>query len=97
MPHGISTVSTPSHPATALLMTSPSFVCPAMTVDASFERVEFSYAALAAHADHLIAAIQRVLDHVLPELPRRPDDADFHLAHLASRLGDRTAGSIVRR
>ena len=56
--------------------------------DAPFERVEFSYAALPAHADHLIASIQRVLDHVSPELPRRPDDAYLHLAdHVVPSIG----------
>ena len=49
--------------------------------DAVPERVELPHAALPAHANHLVAAIQRVLHHVLPELPRRPDDAHLHLAH----------------
>jgi hypothetical protein len=46
--------------------------------DAPLERVELPHALLPAHADHLVAPIQRVLDHVLPELPRGPDDADPH-------------------
>ena len=40
--------------------------------DASVERVEFSHAALAAHADHLIAAIQRVLTMYCPSFPDAP-------------------------
>jgi hypothetical protein len=46
--------------------------------DARLERVELPHALLAARADHLVTPIQRVLDHVLPELPRGPDDADPH-------------------
>jgi hypothetical protein len=65
-------------------------------LDPILELGELSDALFPAHADDVVPTIQRVLDHVLPELSRRPDDADFHLAHLASRLGDRTAGSIVR-
>ena len=45
--------------------------------DAPLERIELPHALLAAHADHLVAAIQRVLHHVLPELPGGPDDADL--------------------
>jgi len=45
--------------------------------DASFERVELPDALLPAHADDLVAPIERVLDHVLPELPGGSDDADF--------------------
>ena len=44
----------------------------AFAAEAPFERVEFSHAALPAHADHLIAPIQRVLEHVLPEFPPTP-------------------------
>src|SRR5918994_790252 len=36
------------------------------------------HALLSAHANHLVAPIQRVLDHVLPELPGGTDDADPH-------------------
>src|SRR5581483_7931593 len=47
--------------------------------DAPLERVELSHALLAAHANHLVTAIQRLLDHVLPKLPRSPNDAHPHL------------------
>src|ERR1043166_5909289 len=47
--------------------------------DAPRERVELPHALLAAHADHLVTAIQRLLDHVLPKLPRSPNDAHPHL------------------
>ena len=46
--------------------------------DASFEPLELAHALLPADADHLVAPIKRVLDHVLPELPGRADDADPH-------------------
>jgi hypothetical protein len=46
--------------------------------DAPPERVELLHALLAAHADHLVATIKRVLHHVPPELPRGSDDADLH-------------------
>src|SRR5215218_10955437 len=45
---------------------------------APLERVELADAFLAAHADDLVAAIERVLHHVAPELARRSDDTDFH-------------------
>src|SRR5947209_6004974 len=48
--------------------------------DASLEPLEFLDALLAAHADHLETSIQRVLHHVLPELPRGADDANFQRA-----------------
>jgi hypothetical protein len=44
--------------------------------DAALERVELAHAGFTAHGDHLVAAGQRLLDHVLPELSGRPDDAD---------------------
>src|SRR5581483_2154601 len=47
--------------------------------DAPLERVELPHALLAAHANHLVTAIQRLPDHVLPKLPRSPNDADPHL------------------
>jgi CubicO group peptidase (beta-lactamase class C family) len=47
--------------------------------DAPRERVELADALLAAHADDLVATIQRMLHHLLPEVPRGPDDADFHV------------------
>jgi hypothetical protein len=43
--------------------------------DASLELGELADAFLPAHADHFVAPIQRVLDHVLPELPGRTDRA----------------------
>src|SRR3954453_23175012 len=47
--------------------------------DAPLECVELPNALLAAHSNHLVTAIQALLDHVLPKLPRSPDDAHFHL------------------
>src|SRR4051794_36269769 len=46
--------------------------------DAPLERVELPHALLATHAHHLVSAIQRVLDHVPPELPRNSDNAHLH-------------------
>src|SRR5438067_12951534 len=46
--------------------------------NAPLEGIELLHVALAAHAGHRIATIQRVLHHVDSELPRRPDDADLH-------------------
>src|SRR3954452_3283889 len=46
--------------------------------DAPLELVELPDALLPAHPNDLVPAIQRVLDHVLPELPGRTDDADPH-------------------
>src|SRR5207302_38015 len=46
--------------------------------NAPLEGIELLHAARAAHADHRIAPIQRVLHHVDSELPRGPDDADLH-------------------
>ena len=45
--------------------------------DASLERVELPDPCLPAHADHVVAPVQRVLHHVPPELPGGPDDADL--------------------
>src|SRR6185369_13088515 len=47
--------------------------------DVPLERVELPHALLAAHANHLVTPIQRLLDHVLPKLPRSPNDAHPHL------------------
>src|SRR5690349_15731458 len=47
--------------------------------DAPLECVELPHALLAAHANYLVTSIQRLLDHVLPKLPRSPDDAHSHL------------------
>ena len=48
--------------------------------------VELPDALLAAHANHLVTAIQRLLDHVLPKLPRGPDDAHPSLFLQAPKL-----------
>ena len=45
--------------------------------DALLERVELACAAFSTHANHLVAPIQRVLHHVLPELPGSPHDTNF--------------------
>ena len=46
--------------------------------DPALELGELADALLAAHGDDLVPAVQRVLDHVLPELAGRADDADPH-------------------
>jgi hypothetical protein len=46
-----------------------------------FERVELGNAVLPTHADHLVAAVESVLNHVTPELSGRPDDADLLYGH----------------
>src|SRR5437764_2213592 len=46
--------------------------------DPTAEFVELPDALRPAHADHLVAPVERVLDHVAPELPGRTDDADLH-------------------
>ena len=46
--------------------------------DAALESGELADALLAADSDHLVPSVQRVLDHLLPELPGRADDADPH-------------------
>jgi len=48
--------------------------------DAPLERVELPNALLPAHANDLVAPIERLLHHVLPELPGGADDANPHLA-----------------
>src|SRR5690349_11032617 len=71
-------------------MTSRSLVAPGMTVMRSFEGIELFDAAVAAHADNLVAAIQSALHHVLPELPGSPNDANLpHVRKLT--LGRRAA------
>ena len=47
--------------------------------DAPPERIELPHALLTAHANHLVTAIQGLLDHVPPKLPRSPNDAHPHL------------------
>ena len=46
--------------------------------DPPLERVELGNALLPADAHHLVAAVERVLHQVAPELPGRADDADPH-------------------
>ena len=46
--------------------------------DPAFEVRQLADALLPAYGDHLVAAIERVLDHVLPELAGRAHDADTH-------------------
>jgi hypothetical protein len=44
--------------------------------DAASERIKLVDALLSAHTDHLIAAIQGVLHHVLPKLPGSPHNTN---------------------
>jgi hypothetical protein len=46
--------------------------------DAVSEPAKLFHALLTADASHLVASVQRVLHHVLPELPGSSDDANFH-------------------
>lgn len=46
--------------------------------DPVLELVQLRHTALPTHADDLVASIQRMLHHVLPEFPRGSDDANFH-------------------
>ena len=71
-------------------------------VDPTLEVGEFADAPRAAHADHLVPAVQCVLDHVLPELPGRTDDADSHATRsppgaLANPLSSRRVGRVAFR
>src|SRR3954452_5745251 len=52
--------------------------CTGHYVDPAIELGELADALVAAHGNHLVPPIQRVLDHVPPELPGRADDADPH-------------------
>src|SRR6266508_4264858 len=61
--------------------------------DTPLEFVELPDALLSAHADHLVPPIERVLHHVLPELPGSADDADPHRARPIAC--QRIAGSIT--
>ena len=45
--------------------------------DPPVELGELADALLAAHGDHLVAAVERVLDHVLPSLPEAPTMQTF--------------------
>ena len=69
------------------LTTWRSSVAPGMIVIRPRELRELAHADLAAHGDYLVAAVERVLDHVPPELARRTNDAD-------SRTG-RATGLVV--
>ena len=95
-PRGTSTTSTPSQPATARSMISRSSVTPGNTVMRPLNAVELVHALRAADTDHLVAAVKRVLDHVLPELPRCPDDADFHGVRSARCSSSNRPSLIVR-
>ena len=66
-------------------MTSRSLVAPGTTRDASLERVELADALLPADGDDLVAPVERVLHHVLAELPGGPDDADPHRVRPVAR------------
>ena len=48
--------------------------------NAALERVELLHTGLSSHANHLVAAIQRVLHDVLPEPSRSSDEA--HSLHV---------------
>jgi hypothetical protein len=61
--------------------------------DTPLELVELPNALLPAHADNLVSPIERVLHHVLPELPGSADDADPHRAPPIAC--QRIAGSII--
>jgi hypothetical protein len=59
--------------------------CSRNNSDAALKIVEFHDAAFPAHAGYLVASIQCVLYHVLPELPGCPHDANLlHIHPLAS-------------
>ena len=67
--------------------------------DAILEPIELLHALLAAHAHHLVAAIERVLNHVLPELPRGSDDADLAGGHdvigvIGAGVGETASGAL---
>jgi hypothetical protein len=47
-------------------------------LDLPLELVELADALLSAHGDNLVAAVERMLDHVSPQLPGGADDADLH-------------------
>ena len=47
-------------------------------IDPALELGELADALLTAHDDHLVPAVERVLDHVLPELAGPTDDAGPH-------------------
>ena len=56
-PQGTSTVSTPSHPSTAFLMTGRSFLAPGKTVIRPLNPSRTAYAAFPTNTNHLLAPI----------------------------------------
>jgi hypothetical protein len=62
--------------------------------DAPLERIELPHAALPAHANHLVAPIERVLHHVLPELSGRSDDAHLHVVHPMAPFSGKSVGAV---
>ena len=60
-------------------------------------RLELADALRATDSDHLMAASERMLDHVAAELAGRSDDADSHVSPLLERMPDRAfrAGKAV--
>jgi hypothetical protein len=60
-------------------------------LDELVEPTELLDALLPTHADDVVTAVERVLDHVLPELPGRADDADALLARAHGPRLDRIA------
>ena len=81
-----STTRTPSQPATARLITSRSSVAPGKTVMRVLRAVELADALRPARADDLVAAVKRVLGHVLAELAGDADGADVHRGFLLGTL-----------
>ena len=65
--------------------------------DAPLEAIELLDAALTADADDLIAPLQRLLHHVLAELPRRSDDADPQGRHpvTGAGVGETVSGAVA--
>jgi hypothetical protein len=62
--------------------------------DAPFERVELPDALLAAHANHLVAPVKRVLRHVLPSLPKAPTMQTF-IRELSPSAQDIIHGTVT--
>jgi hypothetical protein len=54
--------------------------------DAPLERIELVHALLPAHADDVVAPVERVPHQILPELARGPDDADPHDRRVTRRV-----------
>jgi hypothetical protein len=71
--------------------------CARHDLDPILELGELSDALFPAHADDVVPTIQRVLDHVLPELSGGPNDADPHrmlIQCVLSRRWERMIGSF---